>query len=218
MKKGHLVYGVGINDADYPVYKTEKVNGKRKIVWQCPAYKTWNNMFRRAYDQLYKAKYPTYVGVTVCKDWHLFSNFKIWWDAQPITNGLNLDKDLKIYGNKEYSPQSCVFVPDQVNALFTDRGNARGDLPLGVTYRKLTGKYMAQIQLGLGRGHKNLGSYTTIESAHKAWQVAKMQVIKDVLNWYEKQGCYDFSVANALQERISILESDLAVSKETVKL
>lgn len=218
MKKGQLVYGVGINDADYPVYKTEKVDGKRKIVWQCPAYKAWNNMFRRAYDELYKVKYPTYIGVTVCYEWHLFTNFKKWWDSQPVVKGLNLDKDLKVIGNKEYSPEACVFVPDQVNALFTDRGNARGDLPLGVTYRKHTGKYMAQIQLGLSRGHKNLGSYLKIEDAHKAWQQGKIQVIKDVIAWYENQDCYDASVGKALNERIGILESDHANNKETVKL
>lgn len=65
MKKGELVYGVGINDADCSVYRTEKVNGKRKVVWYCPFYKMWSNMMRRAYDPKYKEKYPTYSDVCV---------------------------------------------------------------------------------------------------------------------------------------------------------
>ena len=51
--RNKLVRGVGVNDADYPVYKTE--NGK--IVWQCTYYRTWNNMLARAYCDKYKQKY-----------------------------------------------------------------------------------------------------------------------------------------------------------------
>ena len=48
-----LVFGVGINDADYAVteYETTEVNGvrKQKFVWGCPYYLTWKGMLRRCY-------------------------------------------------------------------------------------------------------------------------------------------------------------------------
>lgn len=218
MKKGDLVYGVGINDADYPVYKTAKVNGKRKIIWQCPAHKAWSNMFRRAYDELYKVKYPTYVGVSVGVAWHKFSGFKSWWDSQVHSEGLNLDKDMKVLGNKVYSAETCMLVPDQVNALFTDRGNARGELPLGVTYRVHTGKYMAQIQLGLGKGHKNLGSFLTPQEAHKSWQLAKIKVAEEVIEWYIDHPSFNAEVVKSLQNRIDILRDSHSNDEETIKL
>lgn len=158
-------------------------------------------MLRRAYDPAYKVKYPTYAGVSVDSAWHRFSSFKLWWDTHTITEGLSLDKDLKVLGNKTYSSDSCVMIPSQINGLLTDRGNARGELPLGVTYRVATGKYMAQIQLGLGKGHKNLGSYKAPAEAHKAWQLGKIKVIQGVIEWYEGHAAYNKEVVSALNHR-----------------
>jgi hypothetical protein len=217
-KQGRLIYGVGVNDSVSPVYITKTFNGKRKITWVCPAYKTWSNMMRRAYDPSYKEKYPTYDGVSVDTDWHKFSSFKLWWDNQLATEGLSLDKDLKVLGNKTYGSASCVMVPSQINGLLTDRGNARGALPLGVTQRVATGKYMAQIQLGLGKGHKNLGSYDTPEQAHKAWQLGKIEVILGVVKWYENHQSYNKDVVDALNTRIALLKEASELNRETVKL
>ena len=49
MKPKKLIYGVGINDADYVVKKWEEagyINGKRKRkqVWMCPYYRVWADM------------------------------------------------------------------------------------------------------------------------------------------------------------------------------
>ena len=52
-RKKRLVYGVGINDADYVVQPTE--NGKTKM---CIYYQTWKNMLRRCYSE----REPTYIG------------------------------------------------------------------------------------------------------------------------------------------------------------
>lgn len=67
MKK--LVYGVGVNDADYVVQVKETVdcaNGKRKQkqVWTCPFYKTWKSMLKRCYCEKAKINIPTYSGAT----------------------------------------------------------------------------------------------------------------------------------------------------------
>ena len=56
VKKTKLVFGVGVNDADYFVCRKE--NGK--IVWTFPYYQTWKNMLRRAYSDKCKQRRPTY--------------------------------------------------------------------------------------------------------------------------------------------------------------
>lgn len=65
--KTKLVYGVGINDADYVVQRKEtiEVNGvrKRRLVWVCPYYQVWRTMLRRCYSTKYHDRQPTYKGV-----------------------------------------------------------------------------------------------------------------------------------------------------------
>ncbi|AUR92613.1 winged helix-turn-helix DNA-binding domain protein [Vibrio phage 1.174.O._10N.261.55.A8] len=72
-------------------------------------YKTWVNMLGRCYDQKYQTRCPTYVGCSVCKEWHNFQNFAEWMATQDH-DGKQLDKDIKVEGNKVYSPDTCTFV------------------------------------------------------------------------------------------------------------
>ena len=48
--------------------------------------------------------------------------------------GLQLDKDLLVNGSKVYSRETCVFVSNQVNIFLTERGNDRGEWPIGVNW------------------------------------------------------------------------------------
>ena len=80
MKSKKLVYGVGINDADYVVKKFETigyVNGKikRKLVWICPYYSAWTSMLVRCYSTKYQDRCPTYKGCSAsCDMLRLFRN------------------------------------------------------------------------------------------------------------------------------------------------
>lgn len=71
MKK--LVYGVGINDANYVVKPT--INGKQQ--W-CSFYQAWTGMLERCYSAKWQAKSPTYIGCMVCEEWHSFMSFRAW--------------------------------------------------------------------------------------------------------------------------------------------
>ena len=46
---------------------------------------------------------------------------------------MELDKDILYKGNKVYSPDTCVFVPQGINSLFVKANKLRGDLPIGVS-------------------------------------------------------------------------------------
>lgn len=113
-----LICGVGINDAGYTVLETANVDGKPKIVWRCPFYVTWSSMMQRCYNKKHQTdNRPTYIGCTVIEKWHVFSVFKKWMETQDW-EGNALDKDILFYGNKIYSPKTCVFVNQMTNSFF----------------------------------------------------------------------------------------------------
>ena len=118
MKTRKLVCGVGNNDSDYVVTKFETivVNGKlkQKLIWVCPYYRVWKGMLERCYSIKYQESQPTYIGCSVTDEWLTFSAFKNWMEKQNF-EGMQLDKDLLIEGNKVYSPETCVFVSGMVN-------------------------------------------------------------------------------------------------------
>ncbi len=170
LRQRKLVYGKGINDADY-ITKYTNDSGKRMV---CPFYRKWKNMLERAYCSSYHAKHPTYISCSVSPEWLTFSNFKAWMVQQPW-QGNELDKDLLVNGNKVYGPETCIFVSKAVNQLFTDSGAARGELPIGVDYRKPNNKYRARCAVRGKRQH--IGSYQTPEEASRAYNSFKRQMI-----------------------------------------
>ena len=129
VKGKKLVYGVGINDADYAtqIKKTigyENGKQKQKLIWSCHFYEKWKSMLERCYSERFKIKFPTYKDCTVCEEWLTFSNFKSWMEEQDW-QGKELDKDLLVVGNKIYSPQTCCFLTKMINTFIMDRENSK---------------------------------------------------------------------------------------------
>ena len=168
------LYGIGVNDADYMT--NPMANGV--MLWD-PAYKAWSNMLKRAYSPRFHEKQPTYSDVTVCKEWHSFSAFREWW-LDNYREGFSLDKDLLLVGNKEYSPDACIYVPRWLNNFTEDRGASRGKFQIGVSLHKPTGKYQSYCNNPItGRKH-HLGSFTSPEAAHAAWLIYKMELADEL--------------------------------------
>lgn len=80
-------------------------------------YKVWSGMLERCYSEKYHIKKPSYKTVTVCGEWECFQVFAEWFQLN-YTEGFELDKDTLIKGNKMYSPETCCFVPQQINEIF----------------------------------------------------------------------------------------------------
>ena len=139
-----LIYGVGVNDADYAVTMYEEVGDvKRKQVWICPFYQKWRSMLRRCYGKSFVTKNPTYIRCSVTKEWLVFSNFKSWMEKQDW-EGKELDKDLLFPGNKIYSPETCVFVDSVINTFVIECNKSRGEWPIGVYWDKQKQKFRTQ--------------------------------------------------------------------------
>lgn len=200
-----LVYGVGVNDADYVVQVKETVGyidgkQKQKQVWFCPFYKVWAGMLGRCFSETVKAKHPTYKDVTCCEEWLLFSNFKRWMGQQDW-GGKELDKDIIFPGNKVYSPQTCVFVSQSTNMFVVASDSARGEWPLGVYWDKETKKFRAQCCNPFTKKVEYLGRFNCPKEAHEAWRKRKHELAQLVAATES-----DPRVVEALKKRYSVEE------------
>ena len=170
------VYSVGVTGIE----SIRDENGEK-----LDSYKCWTNMLERCYSAKLQTKRPTYKDCHVCDDWLYYSNFKKWYDENyyEVDGKISqLDKDILIKGNKVYSPNTCVFVPQFINTLFIKRQNDRGELPIGVYYNKRDKKYVAQLSIYKnGKStRKFLGYFNTAEEAFEVYKRAKESYIKDV--------------------------------------
>lgn len=184
MKPKKLVRGVGTNDADYVTQKRETIgyiNGKQKqkFVWICPYYKAWTSMLERCYSARYQERHPTYRGCTVSEDWLTFSVFKSWMEKQSW-EGLQLDKDLLVEGNKVYSADTCVFVTQMVNLFTVDRGAGRGKWLIGVCWVKGRGKFLAQCSNPFTKKVEHLGYFDSEQEAHETWLKRKLELAHEL--------------------------------------
>lgn len=167
MQRKKLVYGIGVNDADYIVKPV--INGKQVT---CQFYAAWSHMIERCYSSKLHSRYPSYAGCSVVSEWHSFSAFREWMIDQDC-DGVSLDKDLLFPGNKVYSPSTCVFITARLNSFTTDSARARGVWPIGVYFESRRVKFKAQCCNPFSGNTEHLGYFTCPESAHEAWRARK---------------------------------------------
>ena len=171
-------YGVGyLGEGKYKV----KENGKNS-----DEYDIWYRMLQRCYDPKFQEKRPTYKGCEVEEYLLDFQHMGEWINENYYEipgEQMHLDKDILCKGNKTYSRDTCIFVPERINSLFTKRNNARGKNPIGVTPRE-SGNYQVQCNDIYGK-RITLGTYSTEEEAFRVYKQYKEKVIKEVIDSYE---------------------------------
>ena len=191
-------YGVGfLGVGTYECSKDSKLN---------KTYTQWFAMFQRCYSEAYHEKEPTYKDCTVCDEWHNFQNFAKWCSDNYYEIELDkmcLDKDILSKGNKTYSPETCVFVPQIINSLFIKSDSARGEYPIGVTKRP-NGSFQARLSKSTNSNNKrvSLGCYKTTDEAFNSYKKAKEEYIKELADKYKDgipnslyQAMYRYEVA-----------------------
>ena len=149
-------------------------------------YKIWHGMLMRCYDPKLHEKYTTYKGCKV-EDYLLnFQHMGEWIENNYYEipgEVMCLDKDILRKGNKVYSRETCIFVPERINTLFTKCNKSRGKNPIGIT-PNLSGNYQVHCRNGYGKSIA-LGTYSTKEEAFQVYKNYKEKVIKEVIDSYE---------------------------------
>lgn len=200
VKKRRPVYGVGLNDYEYPVHFLK--DGK---ISRCQFYSVWIDILKRCYDKKCQEKQPTYAGCSIVAEWLSFKTFREWMQSQPW-NGNQIDKDILIKGNKVYGPDTCVFISKSLNLFISGWGNKPNGLPLGVCFDSKNNKYRAQCKNYFTGKNEALGRFRCEFSAHSAWKNKKKEmclayaaeqsdprVVKSLLDIYSelsKKGVY----------------------------
>ena len=171
-------YGVGyLGEGEYKV----RENGKLHRY-----YIIWHDMLKRCYDPKVHERHPTYKGCEIENYLLNFQHMGEWIkDNYYEVPGeqMCLDKDILCKGNKVYSRETCIFVPQRINKLFTKRDNSRGSDPIGVSDLP-SGNYRVFCNNGYGK-QIPLGTYSTKEEAFQVYKQYKEKVIKEVIDSYE---------------------------------
>lgn len=154
-------------------------------------YNTWMAMMSRCYDL--KNQQPSYIGCEVSPLWFNFQVFAEWVNQQEGfgLDGWQLDKDLIAAQNKVYSPETCCFLPQDLNNIFRAKRSGKTDptLPRGVLCRD--GRFVATSSFK-GKA-KSLGSYDTKEEAFssvKAYVEDKVRLLADYYKSYLSAAAY----------------------------
>jgi predicted RNA-binding Zn-ribbon protein involved in translation (DUF1610 family) len=137
----------------------------------------WRAMLQRCYDPNFLESKPTYKGCRVCEEWLTLSNFLKWFEEN-YKEGYELDKDL-LSGkeNKVYSPNTCCFLPHELNGLICRCNGLRGMLPIGVR-KAAKGKYKAELRKTMKKF--TFGVFDTPQEAFAAYKREKEAYIKEL--------------------------------------
>ena len=165
------IYGVGVIGYGKSGYLKGNVHTKE--------YKVWYSMIDRCYSPRQSTENPSYIGCSVCEDWRNFQTFCKWYEQQPnaYKDNFDIDKDLRIIGNRIYSPAGCSLVPDDVNSCRAFQHNPSIQI-------SEYGKFI--VQYGTGKLHKKwVGTYETLEEAQQVYKKTKEVNIQALAEKYK---------------------------------
>lgn len=185
-------------------YGAAYIGDYEKSARKHPFYTTWSNMLRRAYSEEYMNKFPTYKDTTICDRWLCFTSFIN--DMKYITGhdemmefkyiDFEIDKDILVHGNKEYSLDKCCFIPKKLNYFFINRQSTNVTGFEGVTY------FAGKIEANVSANNKNrfLGYFDNELDAYLAYYNEK----RNILDFYLQ---YEFSfldvrIKNAMRKKL----------------
>lgn len=167
------LYGVG--------YLGISRSNLKQGVFYKKCYSVWFSMLRRCYDIAHDYS-PTYENVTVCEEWHNFQNFTKWFEENynfETMNKWHLDKDIICPECKVYSPETCCFVPQEINSMFAGYKKYRNWLPQGVFYHSRDRYFTSSFK------NKYIGSSYSSEELFNKFKVEKESYIYELTNKYK---------------------------------
>ena len=172
------VYGVGyLGEGKYKVYIDQDHLE--------PVYNVWRTLLGRVCTEKHRKQFPAYVDCEVCEEWLCYQNFAEWWNKNMYhigTERMHLDKDILIKGNKVYSPDTCLIVPQSINEIFHSSGKKKKDADLPHTIIRV-----ARGRFSVSYRGKSLGVYDTVEEASDVYLKEKRDYIKQKVESMENE-------------------------------
>lgn len=162
-------------------YKTCDENGN-----VIEAYKHWSSMIKRCYDERWEKSNPCYKDCFVCNEWHNFQNFAEWHynNYYEVNNQkMVLDKDFKFKNNKIYSPETCIYVPQEINNFIAIKREKKTDLPPGV--RPHGNKY--RVNMNFNKKKYYIGLYNTKYEAFEIYKIQKKKFSNILAEEYKNE-------------------------------
>ena len=141
-------------------------------------------MIERCYSEKYHIKNPIYKECDVYDKWKCFQNFAEWFNLNynyEFMSEWELDKDILQKGNKIYSPETCCFVPKEINMLLSFNKSKERKLPLGVSKHG----NLYRVYCRVNNKNKSVGSFNTPEEAFQAYKITKEIYIKEIAEKYK---------------------------------
>lgn len=170
-----LVCGHGFNDGKYPT----KVNSIR-----LRQYSIWRSVLYRCFNEKHHIKNPSYSLCSVSDNFKNYSYFYEWYSLNNKNQSklMHLDKDLLIKGNKIYSEDTCLFLPQEINGTIHNKDSCRGKYPIGVYWATRIGKFGSCVRFK-GK-NQALGYFDNEIDAFNAYKEAKEFRIKQLADIY----------------------------------
>lgn len=149
-------------------------------------YEDWNSMLKRCYVSA-ESKL-SYKDKDVCEEWKCFQDFAEWATKQQNfgAKGWDLEKDLLVKNNKVYSPETCVYLPREINSFI--KRKRFNDLPLGVDIAyKYNGTPYFRVQGREDGKNVVLGKFYNVEEAFSAYKVHKEYLAKKLAEKWKNE-------------------------------
>lgn len=127
----------------------------------------WKNMKRRLRTDKHYQSY------SICESWLHYPTFKDWYDENYV-DGYMLTTNV-FSDNNHYSPNECIFLPQNIRKFLTGSDSTRGNNPIGASYIRSKRSYKATINNPHTGKSQHLGYYSNADEAHTAWLIQKME-------------------------------------------
>lgn len=190
-----LVSGIGFGDV-----KTRGTGIPPEVIKLGAA---WKSMLDRTTERWAK-KYPSYIGCHVDPAFLKLSDFMRWafeqhgWSEAEF----QLDKDILVKGNLRYGPDTCVFLPREINSLLTSSRRNRGSLPIGVVRESKWKGFRAHCMVNKSR--KIVGGLSDPIEAFNVYKAMKEAEIKRVARvWRDRIDPRAYAALMAYQVEIT---------------
>jgi hypothetical protein len=148
-------------------------------------YRDWKRMLRYCLKDVKPDKnIPINKNEEVCLEWLNFQNFAKWYDENyyPIAGQtMHINNNIIKPGNKIYSPDTCLFVPRNIDRLFSTN---KYNLPQGIGKHK--NKYSIQHKTFKERNITKFG-INSLEEAIGIITEIKINELKELVDKYKNE-------------------------------